>query len=721
MDQTRFVQTNFTAGELSPRLKGRTDLKKYLNGAQTLLNVVTAPQGYAERRSGTYYVTGTKNNGQVRLIEFQYSNTQTYVMEFGVDGGSLYIRIFRDSGQLIDSTEVPDDEPTEITDSYSITAAELKEMHFQQSADVLYITHEDHPPYTLSRGSGSDSDADTWTFEELDVWGGPFLPQNTEDTYLDWNTTGSDDGEVFIDAYSSGEFDDDGEFINGVAYSNFWSDDDAGRWVLVHGRDGDDSEGPLKARMATVIEIQDLNGTNDRARCRIKRRQYDVGDKPTPYWRLGAWSDSVGPVDCTFHQGRLWFGGSAFEPQGVFGSRTNDYLHYQPFDVDDLSVLADHGVTAIIDDDKVNTVRWLLSDKDGLIIATDGGFFLLTGQDGGTVDAEKLIEIRRHNTYGVDANVRPHRIGGALLFVQSDGRTVREFSYRFDVDRWMAPDATILAEHISLGGLSDSAYQEEPFSRVWYVRDDGQLAVLTYERHEDVIGWSRMTIGGSFSTGDAIVESVAIIREGGVDQIWLAVKRSIDVDGDDTAETVRYIEYINTRFDDDVSIEDAFFVDCGLSEEFDPAESSVSGLDHLIGETVQILGDGVVLTEQVVDENGAVDLVDLEGESTSASDVHAGLGFTSTIETMPLLPQMHVDPRARMARCHKVHMYLHRSATGNVNDDAIEEYETGSVYTGLAEVSVNSAFNRLVEIEIEATDPLPLTVLGCVFEMSAGE
>ena len=85
MDNPRFVQTNFTAGELSPRLLGRTDLTKYPNGAQTLLNMVTAPQGYAERRSGTYYVATTKASGQARLVEFAYSHAQTYILDSDFD------------------------------------------------------------------------------------------------------------------------------------------------------------------------------------------------------------------------------------------------------------------------------------------------------------------------------------------------------------------------------------------------------------------------------------------------------------------------------------------------------------------------------------------------------------------------------------------------------------------------------------------------------------
>ena len=90
---TTFVQTNGTAGELSPRLLGRSDLDKFSTGFQRLENFIVQKHGGVIRRSGTNFVAEAKDSIAgtdriVRLIPFQFSVSQTYILEFG----HLYIR-----------------------------------------------------------------------------------------------------------------------------------------------------------------------------------------------------------------------------------------------------------------------------------------------------------------------------------------------------------------------------------------------------------------------------------------------------------------------------------------------------------------------------------------------------------------------------------------------------------------------------------------------------
>ena len=92
--------TNFTAGELSPRLDGRNDLSKYPAGCKTLENMIIFPHGSAARRSGTQFVAEVKDSTkETRLIPFEFSTTQTYILEFG----NQYIRFFKDNGQILSS------------------------------------------------------------------------------------------------------------------------------------------------------------------------------------------------------------------------------------------------------------------------------------------------------------------------------------------------------------------------------------------------------------------------------------------------------------------------------------------------------------------------------------------------------------------------------------------------------------------------------------------
>jgi hypothetical protein len=93
------ILTNFTAGEISPRIHGRVDLAKYANGARELTNVTVLPQGGARKRGGTLQVTSVKNDSPNSiLVPFVFSTTQAYMLEFGPN----YIRFFKDRGIIFD-------------------------------------------------------------------------------------------------------------------------------------------------------------------------------------------------------------------------------------------------------------------------------------------------------------------------------------------------------------------------------------------------------------------------------------------------------------------------------------------------------------------------------------------------------------------------------------------------------------------------------------------
>ena len=100
MARVSTIVTNFKSGELSPRLEGRIDLQKYNEAAQTIQNMVVFPSGGVTRRPGTYFAGRSKDGGKVRLINFEYSDEQAYVLEFGTN----YIRFFKDGGILTEAT-----------------------------------------------------------------------------------------------------------------------------------------------------------------------------------------------------------------------------------------------------------------------------------------------------------------------------------------------------------------------------------------------------------------------------------------------------------------------------------------------------------------------------------------------------------------------------------------------------------------------------------------
>ena len=165
MAETRPLQTNFTAGELSPRLSARVDLDRYANGAAVLQNVLVQAHGGATRRPGSYYVGLTKSQAagtHPRLIPFVVSNIAGYALELG----QYTMRFYRNRAPILSSGT-----PLELATPWP--ASVLRAVRFAQSADVMYLCHPDYPPQKLSRSAG-----DAFTLAPVNFVDGPYLPEN---------------------------------------------------------------------------------------------------------------------------------------------------------------------------------------------------------------------------------------------------------------------------------------------------------------------------------------------------------------------------------------------------------------------------------------------------------------------------------------------------------------------------------------------------------------
>ncbi|MCP5016230.1 MAG: hypothetical protein GY938_13305, partial [Ketobacter sp.] len=169
MGRVNYLQTNFTAGEITPRLDGRVDISKYKNGVKTLENFLLLTHGGVTKRPGSMFVAEVADSSKaVRLQEFEFSTTQAYVLEFG----DLTIRFYANNGRVESGGS-----PVEVVTPY--TEDELPDLRFTQSADVLYISHADHPIKKLSRTSST-----AFTLTDADIVGGPFQPINGDDTLI---------------------------------------------------------------------------------------------------------------------------------------------------------------------------------------------------------------------------------------------------------------------------------------------------------------------------------------------------------------------------------------------------------------------------------------------------------------------------------------------------------------------------------------------------------
>jgi len=657
--------TNFTGGELSPRLDGRNDLQKYPTGCKTLENMIVFPHGSAARRSGTQFVAEVKDSSkETRLIPFEFSTTQTYMLEFG----DQYIRFYKDNGQILSGGSA-----YEISSPY--LEAELFDIKYAQSADVMYICHPNHPVKKLAR-TGHTS----WTLTSVDFQNGPFMDHNIETTTLTASHTNA--GQTGTLTLSS---------TTGVNSNQGWLSTDVGR--LVHMLDGH-----VKITGYTSSTVVDMEVIAD----------ISNGSATTDF-ALGSFSDTTGYPSCvTFFEQRLVFAATLSQPQTLFFSKSGDYEN-----MDDNyhgTVADDDSIIYTIASNQVNAIRFMTATRT-LIIGTAGGEFAVSGGGTDIAITPTNILIKKQSNNGA-ANVDALAVGNATLFLQRARRKLRELAYNFDVDGYVAPDLTILAEHISEGGFKQLSYQQEPNQVIWGVRNDGQLVGLTYQREQQVVAWHRHIFGGTFSSGNTVCDSVATIPTDDSEyQTWVINKRTIN------GATKRYVEYIH-QYDFDETDDTSFnFLDSQLSYDGSPV-TTISGLDHLEGETVSILADGATHPDKTV-SSGSITL------DRSASKVKVGLSYTSLLQTMRIdAGSQNGTSQSKTKRIYEITARLYESIGVEIGPDlnnmeripfrsSANAMDSGiNVFTGDKEIEFRGNYETDGFIFVRQTQPLPLTILS---------
>jgi len=658
--------TNFTGGELSPRLDGRNDLAKYNSGCKTLENMIVYPHGSASRRSGTQFVSEVKDSTKkTRLISFEFSTVQTYILEFG----DQYIRFYKDNGQILSGGS-----PYEISSPY--LEAELFDIKFAQSADTMYICHPNHAPKKLTRSGHTN-----WTLVDDVIINGPFMDHNIETTTA--NPSHKSVGQTTTVTFSS---------TTGINANQGFLSTDVGR--LVHIQDGHFKITSVTSTTVVVgIVIVDLG----------------ISSSTTTDFALGAFSDTTGYPSCvTFFEQRLVFAATTAQPQTIFFSRSADYENFD--DKYHATVADDDAIVYTIASNQVNAIRFLTATRT-LIIGTAGGEFAADGGGTGEAITPTNILINKQSNHGA-ANVDGISLGNATLFLQRAKRKIRELAYNFDVDGYVAPDLTILAEHITESGITQMAYQEEPNSIVWCVRTDGQLLGFTYQREQQVTAWHRHIFGGSFGSGNAVCESVEVLPTDDSEyQVWVIIKRTIN------GVTKRYVEYLH-KFDFDETDDTSFnYLDSQLAYD-GSATTTISGLDHLEGETVSVLADGSTHPNKVVSSGG----ITLDRSSTK---VKVGLPYVSLLQTMRIdAGANNGTSQSKTKRIYEITARLYESIGIEIGPDlnnmeripfrsSANLMDSGiNVFTGDKEIEFRGNYETDGFIFVRQNQPLPLTVLS---------
>ena len=646
----------FNAGELSPRMQGRNDVSQYGKGCQTLVNFMVTPYGAVERRPGTKFITKAKYADRaVRLIRFAFSSEVAYVCEFG----DKYIRFIKDGAVLKNGSTV-----VELSSPYS--AKELADLKFVQCADVMTLVHPDHPVYELKRIRTAEFTLTQKYFEYP-----PMLDPNLNDNLtltpsgVSGTVTLTASGAVFASGNVGGyfelvhtrrtneisiDFKADGTSGSLEVYG-YWTFTTHGTWTgvvtLQRSYDGGSTWGDYRTWSSAKDSNTSDSGeeTGDGVLYRVKMSDYEQsgtgtlqlcrcllvnpdftrtgvvkitavesatkatgtvvkrlgGTGATTEWLEGAFSDRRGyPRAVAYFEDRMVFGGTNTKPQTIWGSKTGDWDNYL------LGTGEDAAWEFKLASDTVNTICWLCQ-HDALIIGTSDSEWILGANRDSSVTAS-AFRTKRTSVYGA-AGIAALLVGEVVLFVQQGRRKVREYVYSWEKEGYNAPDMTVLADHISRGSIKETALQQLPDTIFWCVLDSGTIAALTYEREQEVVGWQRITTNGK-------ILSCCVIPAGDENKVYWAVERN----------GVRCIEEMQSRNFE--SIVKCFYVDSGVTVT-GSGLTEIGGLGHLEGMTVQVLADGAVQREKVV-ENGKIRL------DQPANRVTAGLSYTSEMSPMPI-------------------------------------------------------------------------------------
>lgn len=630
----------------------------------------------------------------------------------------FYLRFLKTAARPLEIDDVAfiDGAPAEVRTPYDTSASSsvLFEARYAQSADVMYVTHPDYWPYKLLRRGAID-----WSFVRFEYQDGPYLPENTTTTTL---TLGATSGNVTVTASAT-------EGING---GQGWLTTDVGRVIRWEDPAGDWTWLQIYSYTSSTVVNAVIRGGTASA------------TTATTSWHLGAYSDTTGhPGAVALYEERLFFAGADLYPQRFDGTITADFQRFSPSERDG-SVVGDNALSFTIASEQVNRIRWMASTRR-LILGTTGGEFVVSSSGAALTPSD--LQVRQNTAHGA-ANVAPLKIDNRVLFTQRAGRKLRDFRFDFGVDSYIATDATVLADHVTKSGLKQLAYQQEPDSLAWCLREDGQIAVLVYEPGQKVVGWSRQILGGSLGGALAKCDSVATIpgqdAAGQVfasddrDEVWVIAQRTIN------GATARYVEVLEKAYDGPRREEydtytawrsavladqgNAFYVDSGLTYD-GAATSTLSGLDHLEGQTVDIWADGAEHPQRVVTA-GSVTL------DYAVTKAQVGLPFVCKFKTLKLPYGQSAGNSTAVLKNKRVQRvgYVLQDATAfrhGPDEENLETLEFREVrdfmdtgvplFTGEHEAAIAVSNETDPRIMLMCIGPGPLSVLALAPEMNTND
>jgi len=749
------IQRSFAGGELAPALHARADTARYQQALRTCRNFIVQKEGGVSNRSGYRFIKACKDAAAgKRLMRYVHSVPGNSVL---IEIGSGYFRFYQNGGQVTVSgvpawnvavNYVPGDLVQNGGVNYYCIVANIAQappngafwwpltgniyeiptpygandkFQWNQSGNVITITHPGKQPAELIFTSLT-----SWVLQNVNTRPSIFPPSGGL-----MGTAGAAGARTFTYVITSAKTETYEESIG------------SGTIVIAAAADPTPAAPNVLNWTATPTTAEYYvygdggygNGVFGFLGTTTTNSFRDAGFIPDfnltpPLPRVLFETSNNFPTTSANFQQRRFFANTNVEPDGIWGSRTgflSNFAISSPLQDDD-------AVTFRLAGNNHHPVRRLVALKAGLVTMTDGGEWTLTGGGGvKTPITPNSIDTEQETYVGIEPDVRPVVIGNSILYVQARGQTMHDIRFDQQVEGLAGRDLMIYASHLTGRSrkMVSADYQREPNSIVWAPRTDGTLLGLTYIPEQEVWGWHHhdtyTNLPGTTGRAQSVIEDVCVVPELNEDVTYLIVARTIG------GNTVRYIEKMTPReIRDGFTHGDSVFVDSSLSYS-GVAKIAFSGLDHLEGQVVAVLADGVVLFNGDPTATNVADFTVTGGAIANlpspAVNVHIGLPIVYPEIELLDLDASGTNIRDKKKSVKSVTLLIHKSSRSfwaGPDDTHLRQYisdawePTALTADGDFELNVTTEFNKTGRVLIRQIDPTPLTILGVIPNVEMG-
>lgn len=654
------VMTNFSTGELDPLLRSRVDLDQYNNALAKATNVLIQPQGGLRRRPGTKHIlelpnssTPSAGNG-VRLVPFQFSVSDSYMLCFTHQ--RMYVI---KSGAVVANINGSGNNYLAIS---SVTSDMVDDMCWTQSADTLIVVHPDLQPLRITRTTDSAWTATTVTFDSIPKY--PFTLTITSST-----TTGS--GHLTPSAVTGN--------IELSAQNATFNTGHVGQYINANPQG--------RAKIVQFISSTKVNAITEYPF--FNTANIAQGDWEVESGYENVWSSTKGwPRSVTFHEGRLYFGGSKSRPSTIWGSKIGLFFDFVPSES-----LDDDAVEATLDTNDLNVITDIISARDFQVFTTGGEFFVPQANTDPVTPLTFTFKNVSRN--GIKPGTRVQSVESGSVYIQRQGKSLNEFVFTDTQATYVTQRISLLSGHLMKNpqrvALRKASNTEEADLLLMTNTDDGSMAVFSMMRAQSITSPSEFTTDGQFI--DVGVD---------VNSIYTVTKRTFN-------GTIRYFVEL-FGFD--------YFTDCAF---MGANASGASGLPH-VAKSLNVICDGVPQANETVSAGGAVTF-----DRASATSYEVGLPINVFVKTMPVELKLQTGSRLSMKkRIVEINAVVNDTQHLVINNQpvAFRLFDNPMLnlpepeFTGIKRVNGVLGYSREQAIEVSQNLPLKMNLLGLDYRVA---